>query len=300
MRSTWRKLAVGLLAALIVAPLAFGDEPKEGKIRIGLTDTLFRGNPEARDEKTTRSFQSLLKEQTGLEGQVFTGLKPDELREHLKDGKLQLAIFQGYEYAWERPKDSDLKPLLIAIDHKQHVHALLIVRKDSAAASFADLKGKTLAVPRRGHEFAQLFLDRRCAAVEKAPKDYFSKILTLTSSEEVVDAVVNGQIDVGLTDSVFLDWYEKNKAERFARLKVVEKSPVFPAIVVVYRAGGLDDATRDRLRKGMLSAKDNPRGVQLMTLCQMTSFEPIPDDYDKLLTEIAKAYPAPKEGKGKK
>ena len=75
---------------------------------------------------------------------------------------------------------------------------------------------------------------------------------------------------------------------------------MFPAPVVVYRAGGLDEATRDRLRKGMLSAKDNPRGKELMTLCQVTSFEPVPEDYDKLLTEIAKAYPAPGETKGKK
>src|SRR5262245_50540221 len=162
MRSTWRSLALGLLAVLVARAPAIGDEPKKGKLLIGLTDSLFRGNPEARDEKTTRSFQSLLKEQTGLEGEVITGLKPDELREHLKDGKLKLAIFQGYEFAWARSKDSDLKPLMIAINQKPHAHALLIVRNDSAAANFTDLKGKTLAVPRRGYEFCQLFLDRRC------------------------------------------------------------------------------------------------------------------------------------------
>jgi hypothetical protein len=41
----------------------------------------------------------------------------------------------------------------------------------------------------------------------------------------------------------------------------------------------------------MLGAKDNPRSQQLMGLCQITSFEPVPDDYDQLLSDIAKAYP---------
>jgi ABC-type phosphate/phosphonate transport system substrate-binding protein len=107
-------------------------------------------------------------------------------------------------------------------------------------------------------------------------------------------------VDAALIDGVFLDWYEKHKPARHAKLKLVEKSEVFPATVVVYRAGALGEATRDRLRKGMLSAKDNPRGVELMEMCQMTSFEPVPDDYDKLLAEIAKAYPAPEGAKEKK
>ena len=29
-------------------------------------------------------------------------------------------------------------------------------------------------------------------------------------------------------------------------------------------------------------AKDNPRAVELMSVCQMTSFEPVPDDYEKV------------------
>ena len=157
----------------------------------------------------------LLKDQTGLEGEVVTGIKPDDMRQQLKDGKLQVAIFQGFEYAWERPKDADLKPLMIAVYQQPTVRALIVVGKDSAAAGFTDLKGKALADPSRNREHCQLFLDRRCAALEKTPKDFFAKILTPKSPEEAVDAVVNSQVDAALIDSVFLDWYEKNKAARF-------------------------------------------------------------------------------------
>jgi ABC-type phosphate/phosphonate transport system substrate-binding protein len=269
-------------------------------ITIGMTDTLFRDNPEARSDKAARPFKALLEEQTGLSGGVAPGIKPGDLAQQLKDGKVQLAIFQGFEFAWARQKDAELKPLMIAVNRDPHLRALVVVRDNSAAKGLADLKGKSIAVPRRTREHCQLFLDRSCAAAGKETKDYFAKVLTPTTAEEAVDAVVNGQVDAALTDANFLAWYEKQKPARSARLMPVEKSPVFPATVIAYRAGALDDKTLDRLRKGMLSAKDNPRGVDLMTMCQMTSFEPVPDDYDKLLTEIAKAYPAPDKAKEKK
>jgi ABC-type phosphate/phosphonate transport system substrate-binding protein len=304
MRAKRLRLAAGLLAAglagLVIGPATVADEPKKDVVRIGLTDSLFRDNPEARSEKAARPFQSLLEAQTGLKGEAIPDLKPDDLAQQLKDGKIQLAIFQGFEYAWARQTNSDFKPLMIAVNQKPHLRAMIVVRDDSGAAGLAELKGKTVAVPRRIRAHCQLFLDRRCAAAGGAPKDFFGKVQTPTTPEEAVDAVVNGRADAALTDGIFLDWYEKRKPTRYARLKLIEKSPVFPATVVAYRAGALDDATLGRLRKGMLSAKDNPRGVELMELCQMTSFEPVPDDYDKLLTEIAKAYPAPTKAKEKK
>jgi ABC-type phosphate/phosphonate transport system substrate-binding protein len=299
-----RFLCLGLLAAGLVGLLmeaqAIGDEPKVTTVKIGLSNSLFRDNPEARSEKATRPFKSLLEAQTGLKGEAIPSIKPDDLAQQLKGGKLQLAIFQGFEFAWARQKDADLKPLMLAVNQQQHQRALIVVRNDNAAASLADVKGKTIAAPRRNREYCQLFLDRRCAAAGNAPKDFFAKIPTPTTPEEAVDAVVNGQVDAALTDSHFLDWYKKQKPTRFDRLKVIEKSEVFPATVVAYRAGALDETTLRRLREGMVSAKDNPRGVELMTLCQMTSFDPVPDDYDKLLTEIAKAYPAPEKAKEKK
>jgi ABC-type phosphate/phosphonate transport system substrate-binding protein len=159
-------LAAGL-AGLVTGPPAAGEQPKEGAIRIGLTATLFRDNPEARADKAAKPFQSLLEAQTGLSGEVAPGIKPDELGRQLKDGKVQLAIFQGFEFAWARQQDPDLKPLMIAVNRQQHLRALVAVRAGSGVRGLGDLKGKTIAVPRRIREHCQLFLDRRCEALGK-------------------------------------------------------------------------------------------------------------------------------------
>jgi ABC-type phosphate/phosphonate transport system substrate-binding protein len=293
-------LAAGLLAAGVAGLSPAGDEPKSRTVRIGLSDTLLRDYAQGGGDRVTRPFQELLDMQTELTGEVVSGLKPDELRRQLKDGKLGLGVFQGFEYAWARQKDADLKPLMIAVNQQARWRALIVVRKENGAAGLTDLKGKSLAVARRTREPCRLFLDRSCQAVGREPKDFFARLLAPLTPEEAVDAVVNGQVDAALTDGTFLDWYENRKPARFAQLKTVDKSAVFPGTVVVWRSGSLDEATLRGLREGMLSAKDNARAVELMRLCQLTSFEPVSDDYDKLLTDIAKAYPAPDQAEEKK
>jgi ABC-type phosphate/phosphonate transport system substrate-binding protein len=289
----------GLIALAPAVPAA-GEEAKTSTVRIGLAATLFRDTPDALVQTMMRPFKSLMEAQTGLSGDLVPCVKPDELGQQLKDDKLQLAVFNGIEFAWARQKTPELEPLMLAVNHQKYLRAYIVVRDDSSAAGLADLKGKSLAVPRRTREHCHVYLERRCAALGKEPKDFFGKVTAPANMELAVDAVVNGAVDAVLIDGCFLAWYEERKPARFAKLKVIEKSEEFPATIVAYCAHALDEATLRRFREGMLSAKDNPRGVQLMTLCQMTSFEPVPDDYDKLLKDIVKAYPPPERKKDEK
>jgi ABC-type phosphate/phosphonate transport system substrate-binding protein len=290
-------LAAGL-AALGSVRAPAGEELKTNTVRIGLTGSLFRDMPAATVQTMLRPFQSLLAAQTGLSGNLVPGIRSDELGQQLKDDKLQFAVYQGFEFAWARQKHPDLRPLMLAVSHDKYPRAFLLVRGDGGATKLRDLKGRTIAVARRTREYCHLFLERRCAALgAEAPADWFGKVIAPLTPEEAVDAVVNGQVDAALADSCILNWYEAHKPTRFARLKVIEKSEAFPAAVIAYYANAIDEATLRRFREGMLSAKDNPRSLQLMTLCQISSFEPVPDDYDKVLSNIARAYPPAEDKK---
>jgi ABC-type phosphate/phosphonate transport system substrate-binding protein len=301
-RARWgmAALLVAAGAAAMAPPGGAAEEMKTSTVRIGLAATLFRDTPETLVQTMMRPFRSLMESQTGLSGQLVPGVQPDELGQQLKDEKLELGVFNGIEFAWARQKCPELTPLMLAVNHQKYLRAYVAVRDDSPAARLADLKGKSLAVPKRTREHCRVYLERRCLALGKEPKDFFAKMTTPGNMELGVDQVVNGEGDAVLIDGCFLSWYEERKPARFARLKVIEKSEVFPASVVAYSAHAIDDATLRRFREGMLSAKDNPRGVQLMTLCQMTSFEPVPDDYEQLLKEIVKVYPPPEKKKDEK
>ena len=56
---------------------------------------------------------------------------------------------------------------------------------------------------------------------------------------------------------------------------------------------GLHSKTEGQVQSGAcLQCHDN--GKRMLSLCRMTAFENVPDDYDALLIAIVKAYPPPK------
>jgi ABC-type phosphate/phosphonate transport system substrate-binding protein len=162
-----------------------------------------------------------------------------------------------------------------------------------AAGRLADLKGKPLAIPSRTREHCLLFLERACRKQGKTMPEFFGKISNPTSVEDALDDAVDGTVGAVLVDGVSLDCYKNRKPARFARLKVVLKSPAFPAAVVAYHSGAVDATTLNRFVQGMLAANRTAFGRQLLTLWKMTGFERVPANYAKSLKSIARIYPAP-------
>jgi hypothetical protein len=44
-----------------------------------------------------------------------------------------------------------------------------------------------------------------------------------------------------------------------------------------------------------MNASNNEKGQTLLTLFHLTSFETVPEDFDKVLAAVVKDYPPPKE-----
>ena len=93
-------------------------------------------------------------------------------------------------------------------------------------------------------------------------------------------------------DEAAYEAYRKNKPGRAAKLKTVQQSEAFPSPSSPM-AGALSDRVLETFRDGMIAAKDNPKAQTLLKANRVTGFEAVPTDYEKSLTEIAKAYPAP-------
>jgi ABC-type phosphate/phosphonate transport system substrate-binding protein len=285
------------VAGLIASGLTSGAEPAPSNtVQIGVVNSLFRDMPESMIKVVMTPLKSLMETQTGLSPQLLPGGDAEQLGKQLMDRKVQLGVFHGVEFAWARQKYPDLKPLMITVSQQRQFRAYLVVCCDNGATCFADLKNKTVALPRRSREHCHLFLERRCQACGQPAKTFLAKVTTPPDSEEALDNVVDGVAHAAVVDKLALDSYQERKPGRFTKLKIAQESEVFPAGVIAYRPGALDEATLERFRTGMLSANQTPRGKQLLTMCQIAGFERVPADYDQLLADILKAYPAPDSG----
>jgi hypothetical protein len=92
-------------------------------------------------------------------------------------------------------------------------------------------------------------------------------------------------------DVVGLESYQHRKPTRFSEIKIVQKSEIFPASVVAYRAGTFDDVELDLLKQRMSRATSNRLTQQLLTLWKLTAIEPIPADFEETMANILKYYP---------
>jgi ABC-type phosphate/phosphonate transport system substrate-binding protein len=295
------RLRLGLLAAVGMAALllaTFGkgeEQARTNNVRVGVPLSFFRDIPETKVQLLLEPFRLLLEAQTGYHGQVVVSPNAEAVGEQLRDDKVQLGLFHGFEFAWARLKYPKLKPLLLAINHQRQLRAYVMVRQDCSAGSFADLAGKAMTLPLQSREHCVLFLERRCRDCEGKPDAFFSKLRTAGDVEDALDEVVEGTAQATVIDDVSLDWYKRRRPSRFAKLRTLQQSEVFPASVVAYLPGSLPDAALRRFQERMIAANQDRGAQQIMAMCRMTSFEPIPSDYEQGLTDILKAYPPPSE-----
>jgi ABC-type phosphate/phosphonate transport system substrate-binding protein len=260
-------------------------------VRIGVVGSLFRDTPEPLIQVIMRPFKSLLETQTGITGTVVASGDCDRLSAELKADHVQLGVFHGVEFAWARLKNPRLKPLFIAVNHQPVLHAHLIVRRDCKVEGVDGLRGKVVALPRLSREHCRLYLERRCVLPGCNPESYYAKVTSPHDGEDALDEVFEGKAQAAVIDAVEWEQYRKDKPRRSGLMRSLQESEPFPAAVVAYYPGGLDEDLLLRLRDGMIAAKSTARGQQLLNLCRITSFEEVPEDYEQLLTSIAKAYP---------
>ncbi len=283
--------ALGALTASLPAEEETSRRPEA--VRIGMVDSLFREVPKPMLSIVMQPFAMLMQQQTGLTGQIIADGEYTNLSQDLATDKVQLGVFHGVEFAWARLLHPDLKPLMIAVVQQPHLRAFLIVRSDNEAHSLADLKDADLALSRGTREHCRLFLDKYCRKEGHEPKQFFGKITCPSNPEDALDKVFEEEVQATVVDNVALESYKRRKPGRFEQLQPMLISEMFPAGVVAYHPGAIDPETLRRFREGMSTANQSALGRQLMTLWKLTAFEPVPADYEKNLTDIAKAYPPP-------
>ena len=286
-------LLVGL-ASVLGEPCPASAADSSSKMPVGVVNSLFRDTPKDTVNSSMEPFVALMEKETGYRGEITFAKDAFDLGEQLTKDHVQLGVFHGFEFAWATQKYPEIKPLGIAVNQQRYLVAHLIVRNDNPVTDLAGLKGKSLAIPAGTKEHCRLFLERQCKAIGVEPGRLFAKTTKPANIEDALDDLVDGLVTAALIDDVGLKRYQARKPGRSARLKDLQKSVPFPATVVAYHPGILDEAALRSIRAALKKAPDTPEGRQMLTLWKLTGFEDVPKDYDKDLADILKTYPPPK------
>ena len=290
-----RRLFLAACAAAAAPVLLPGRARAAGQsIQIGMVQGMFRDVQPAMVQAMARPLRSLIRQQTGLEGEVDIVPDARTLADKMRDGRFQLGVFHGFEFAWVRLDSPDLIPLVVTVPPARMLRAVVVVSKFSEAKRLADLKGESILVPRGTKAHCYLYLEARrqgladdCAALKTKPA---------VTSEEALDKIVQGEAAAAVVDASALLGYQKLQPGAYGNLKVLCQSEPFPPTVIAAQRGSLPEATMASVQQLLTTAHQTPAGRPLMMMWNLKGFEPVPPDYGTQLDAVAKAYPTPAPG----
>jgi len=291
--------ALAAVAGILLAAAAVraDDGANPATVCVGLTRGLaldFPGATSGRsDPGSSAAVRRLVEERTGIAARFTGALDQEHLGRMLIDGDVQLGLFHGVEFAWAKQKYPDLKPLLVLVNETPFLRACLLVRRDSGITDFADLKGKSCALPATSRQHCRLFLEARCRQLGAEPKAFFSRLDAPANVGDAIEEVVEGAVQAVVVEEKAAECFRRLKPGRFARLEIVQRSEVSPAAVLAYADGRLDGATRQYVRDSLLRAAHHPRSRAFLLVCRLTGLEDVPEGYDQVVRDIAAAYQPP-------
>lgn len=282
----------GLMILMVAAGLTAAAEPAAAPlIKIGMLKTMFRDVPPQLFNAMAVPFQTVVETQTGLKGQLVVVDSPEEMRQKLSEGTVQLGAFHGFEFAWMKLQDKELEPLMLVAANPNLLKTSVVVQKDGNVGQINDCRGKRVTIPTATREHSRLYISRRCRACGCQQSEFFAATKEPASIEEALDDVVDGVSQVAIVDEAAIQMFQRRKPARFARLKVLETSQPFPPTVIAYYTGKLDPVTQQRFQTGMATAHQAGLGKHLMGLMKISGFEPVPANYGEVLSASVKAYP---------
>jgi ABC-type phosphate/phosphonate transport system substrate-binding protein len=288
-------LFAGTLLTLLAIPIAaaIGQQRSVDVLRIGTSGSIASLEPGTDEAGALSTLRDFIKTETGLNNEIHRQKDWRELAAKLAGKQVHVGVFLGYEFAWAQPGHQGLKPLALAVNIYRYPTVYVVTRRDSKATDFARLQGQPLAIPKVNEGYLHLFVDRQCETLGKKPDSFFARVTAPANVEDAIDDVVDGVIQAAAVDRAGLDGYKRRKPGRFNQLKAVAQSQPFPPPLVAYYDGVLDAGTLQRFRDGLLNAGNKERGQTLLTLFRLTGFEPVANDFDRVLAETRKAYPPP-------
>lgn len=297
-----KKLIAALLtSAALAAPALAQDQVSE--FRIGVL-----GGENAQDRMTSNEcVRAYVEELLGVETKVFTPADYDGVIQGLLGGTIDMAWLGASAYAKTYLTDPEaVEPVLVKtnLDGSFSYHSVGFARKDSGIASLADMKGKKFGFGDPNSTSGYLIPSIEIPDEIGATMDdgvYFDEVVFTGGHEQTIVAVVNGDVDAGVTwadgQGAWEDGYNSGALRKAADSGIVDMNdiveiwkskPIPEGPIVLRRALPADVKEKVTAFLNGLHAKDEQCAYN-MAAGETAGFEPIGHDAYESIIAVRRA-----------
>lgn len=252
----FRYAPLALLLAIMLPSGATAAKAKE-RVIIGVI-------PEMNLVKQMERFGPLsdyLEKKTGFEIDVRPLSNYGQLYDEMNNGNIDAGFFGSFVYAMTRARIGIL-PLArpVQLGGKSTYTGFLFVRKDSGIKKPSDMKGKTIALvdpaTTAGYLTQKEYLRNNGINIDKDLRIYWAG-----NHEAAIRAVLSNQAQIGGAKDTVVRKYRKEYRMFDTVIDIINESPKkgVPDNTLAVRKG-LAAATREKLRKTLLSMNNDPEG----------------------------------------
>jgi phosphonate transport system substrate-binding protein len=241
----------------------------EEKLKIGLI-------PEMDVFKQKERFQPLadyLSNKLGISIELTMLSRYGNIVERLRTEQIDAAFLGSFTGALSITQ-LGVEPLArpINLDGTSSYHGLIFVRKDSNIKSVADMKGKVMAFVEQattaGYIFPLAYLNRKGV---NDHRQFFKEFYFTGSHDSAIEAVFNGEADIGAAKNTIFDLYMENNPKAKDEIIVLENSPDVPSngLCVVPT---LDKELKVKIKTLLLELDKDPVGEDILNKLRALRF----------------------------
>jgi phosphonate transport system substrate-binding protein len=296
-----KKLFAALIATVaMVAPAMAGDAITE--FRIGVL-----GGENAQDRMASNECVRVYTEELlGVPTKIFTPADYDGVIQGLLGGTIDMAWLGASAYAKTYITDPEAVDVVLVktnLDGSFAYHSIGFARKDKGIASLADMKGKKFGFgdpnSTSGYLIPSVEIPQATGASMKNG-DYFGEVVFTGGHEQTIVAVVNGDVDAGVTwadgQGEWEDGYNSGALRKAVDAGIVDmndiveiwRSKPIPEGPIVLRRALPDDVKAKMVEMiGGLHAKDKDCAYK-MAAGETSGFKPITHDAYQTMIDLRK------------
>ncbi|HSR05169.1 MAG TPA: phosphate/phosphite/phosphonate ABC transporter substrate-binding protein, partial [Proteiniclasticum sp.] len=183
----------------------------------------------------------------------------EALSEGVGEGMIDIGWFSPFAYVNAHDRHDVIPVVTPKVSGKASYNGYIIARKDGAVKTMADLKGKTFGYVDENSASGYLYARDSIKQHHMNPDRIFSEVTFLGNHDNVIEAVIAGEIDAGATYNEAMDT-AKLKGLDISKIQIISKTEDIPKDVLAARKD-LDVLIIQKLKDAFVEF-DNYEGIE--------------------------------------